>query len=60
MINNDTLQELIKLNPKIELAPVLEELKVWEETLDNDLFDDTILHTIETVTDILIDHSYKE
>ena len=60
MLRNEEYQDIIMSNLKIDVSPVLEELIVWENSLDNDPYDDTILHTIETFIDILVDNCQKE
>lgn len=48
--------DIIKSDAVIDASQVLMEIAEWADSLTGDLMDDVVLHTLESVVDIIIDN----
>lgn len=56
MIRREVVDDLAKVNPVVEVVPILEELLKWQNSLLGDSMDDIVNSTLESVIDITLDN----
>lgn len=56
MIRREVVDDLAKVNPVVEVVPILEELLTWQNSLLGDSMDDIVNSTLESVIDIILDN----
>lgn len=56
MVRDDEMRQLIMQDPDVDIISVLQELITWEDSLCGDMFDNTVVNTLESVIDIIIDN----
>lgn len=60
MLRNEEIQNIIQLNPNVNIIAVLKEIKDWQQSLGRDAYDDVVFYTLDNVVDIILENCKEE
>ncbi len=56
MIRQEDVEQINLQNPEVDIIAVLQELSEWQNSLEDTIWNEPILETLDSVFDIIVDN----
>lgn len=56
MIRQEDVEQINPQNPEVDIIAVLQELSEWQNSLEDTIWNEPILETLDSVFDIIVDN----